>query len=38
MIALGLVRGSGIRKQGFDDPLAIIRDPVAHRPDVRVAA
>ena len=37
MIALGFARGISIRKQGYDDPLALIRELVAHRPDVWVA-
>jgi len=37
MITLVFVHGTGVRKQGYDDTLAVIREQVAHRPDVRVA-
>jgi len=37
MITLVFVHGTGVRKQGYDDTLAVIREQVAHRSDVRVA-
>src|SRR3954453_14216689 len=37
MITLVFVHGTGVRKQGYDDTLAVIREQVSHRPDVRVA-
>jgi hypothetical protein len=37
MITLVFVHGTGVRKQGYDDTIAVIREQVAHRPDVRVA-
>jgi len=37
MITLVFVHGTGVRKHGYDDTLAVIREQVAHRPDVRVA-
>jgi hypothetical protein len=37
MITLVFVHGTGVRKRGYDDTLAVIREQVAQRPDVRVA-
>ena len=37
MITLTFVHGTGVRKQGYDDTLAVIREQVARWPDVRVA-
>src|ERR1700722_19557786 len=37
MNILVLVHGTGVRKKGYDDTLAVIREQVAHRPDVRGA-
>jgi hypothetical protein len=37
MITLVFVHGTGVRKKGYDDTLAVIREQIAHRPDVRVA-
>ena len=37
MITLVFIHGTGVRKQGYDDAMAMIRDQVDHRPDVRVA-
>ena len=36
MITLVFVHGTGVRKQGYDDTLVVIREEVAHRSDVRV--
>jgi hypothetical protein len=35
MITLVFVHGTGVRKQGYDDTLAVIREQVAHRARVR---
>jgi hypothetical protein len=37
MNILDFVHGTGVHKKGYDDTLAVIREQVAHRPDVRVA-
>jgi hypothetical protein len=37
MITLVFVHGTGVRKKGYDDTLAVIKDQVAGWPDVRVA-
>jgi hypothetical protein len=37
MIVLVFVHGTGVRKKGYDDTLALIREQLAHWPDVRVA-
>jgi hypothetical protein len=37
MTTLGFVRGTGVRRSGYDVTLAVIRELVAHRPDVWVS-
>ena len=37
MITLVFVHGTGVRKHGYDDTLAVIREQLAHWPNARVA-